>query len=46
MTLIMIALGLSAPVLWAVVRAQARAVPAGEPIRSVPDSRRPMHPRF
>lgn len=46
MTLILIALGLSAPALWAVVRAQARAVAVGEPIRWVPDGRRPMHPRF
>ena len=37
MTLILIALALSATAFWAVVRAQPRAVPALLPIRSVPN---------
>lgn len=46
MTLILIALSLSATVIWAVVRARPRAAPALLPIRSAPDGRRRIHPDF
>ncbi|SEW14976.1 hypothetical protein SAMN05444851_1713 [Aliiroseovarius sediminilitoris] len=46
MTLILIALALATPALWAVVQAQSRAVPAPLPIRSVPDRQKPMNLAF